>query len=248
MPSPTPASAACSHDLGPGTTVCLRCRQERRDAARARQQQLVALSGVVAMGLLGVYVMGASAANAWNTSASEERRTPARASVVASSVSSGTEVTQQGITFASSTTDAPASATAPAATSAVVVQPPLSLIVAEGRTALPDSLIAERGGDSVAVDFDTPATRTRRRDKFESVVRRTLPMVYGAGIDSVLQSIPPGEIAGGADLLTELPKRGVHLRVAQGWTLDLWPETRLGQDGPLVVGYRARVTRDGALR
>jgi hypothetical protein len=79
-------------------------------------------------------------------------------------------------------------------------------------------------------------------------VRRTLPLVYGAHIDSVLRTIPDGEIAGTADLLHELPHRGLHLRVAPGWMLDLWPETRPGQDGPLVVGYRARVARDGALR
>ena len=118
----------------------------------------------------------------------------------------------------------------------------------EGRSDLPDSLIAERAGDSVVVDFDTPMTRTRRRDKFESVVRRTLPMVFGAPIDSVLRTIPDGAIVGDADLLTELPKRGVHLPIANGWTLDLWPETRPGQDGPLMVSYWARVTRDGALR
>jgi hypothetical protein len=64
----------------------------------------------------------------------------------------------------------------------------------------------------------------------------------------VLRTIPAGGIVGAADLLDELPTRGVHLRVADGWTLDLWPETRPGQDGPLVVSYRARITRDGALR
>jgi hypothetical protein len=128
------------------------------------------------------------------------------------------------------------------------VHAPIGILVREGRSDLPDSLIAERGGDSVIVDFDTPTTRTRRRDKFENVVRRTLPMVFGAPIDSVLRTIPAGGIVGAADLLDELPTRGVHLRVADGWTLDLWPETRPGQDGPLVVSYRARITRDGALR
>lgn len=232
-----PTPPACTHDLGPGITVCLRCRQEQRDAARAHQQRLLAMSGVAFMGLVGLYIMGASAASAWNTSR-DTAHVPVRASVVASSVS-GAGVRQQG----EATPVAPA-APAPAA----VLQPPFSLRVPEGRSNLPDSLIAERGGDSVIVDFDTPATRTRRRDKFESVVRRTLPMVYGAHIDSVLRAIPEGAIAGDADLLHELPQRGVHLRVAQGWTLDLWPETRPGQDGPLVVSYRARVTRDGALR
>jgi hypothetical protein len=138
----------------------------------------------------------------------------------------------------------------PAPAAAVVVapalQPPVTLSVPEGRTDLTESLVAERGGDSVVVDFDTPATRTRRRDKFEAVVRRTLPMVFGAPMDSVLRAIPDGGIAGGADLLDELPRRGVHLPVAHGWTLDLWPATRPGQDGPLVVSYRARMRRDGA--
>jgi hypothetical protein len=231
----------CTHDLGPGITVCLRCRQEQRDAARAQQQRLLAIGGVAFMGLLGLYVMGASAANAWNAS-QDSGRAPARASVVASSVTSS-DVKQQGTSMPAAMPIA-----APAPAPAAVLQPPFPFIVPEGRSSLPDSLIAERGGDSVIVDFDTQATRTRRRDKFESVVRRTLPMVYGAHIDSVLRTIPAGEIAGTADLLHELPQRGVHLRVAQGWTLDLWPETRPGQDGPLVVGYRARVARDGALR
>ena len=254
-PVSSPPTAACSHDLGRGTTVCLRCRQERRDDARARQQRLFGLSGVVAMGLLGVYVMGASAANAWHAAAANDTSlVPSRASVVASSVSGGGEVKQQGesaVAVAPAATRAPVVAPAAAAattTAAAPWQAPLPLIVREGRTDLSENLIAERGGDSVIVDFDTPATRTRRRDKFESVVRRTLPLVYGGQIDSVLRAIPEGSLIAGSDLLTELPKRGVHLRVAEGWALDFWPETRAGQDGPLVIGYRARVTRDGALR
>jgi hypothetical protein len=231
----------CTHDLGPGITVCLRCRQEQRDAARAEQQRSLAIGGVAFMGLLGLYIMGASAANAWKA-APDTAQVPARASVVASSVS-GAEVKLQGAPAPAAAAPAAAAPAAPA-----MLEPPFSPVVPEGRSNLPDSLIAERGGDSVIVGFDTPATRTRRRDKFENVVRRTLPLVYGTGIDSVLRTIPDGEIAGAADLLHELPQRGVHLRVAQGWTLDLWPETRPGQDGPLVVSYRARVTRDGALR
>jgi hypothetical protein len=241
VPSVTPmSSVACPHDLGPGITVCLRCRQERRDASRARQQRLFAMSGVVGMGLIGVYVMAASAASALRATASRDTlRVAARASVVASSINGGSDVKQQGVSLASAPVAPP-----PAPTS----QAPLALIVSEGRTEFIDDLIAERGGDSVIVDFDTPATRTRRRDKFESVVRRTLPMVYGALADSVLRAIPDGGIVGDVDLLTELPKRGVHLRVGDGWTLDMWPLTRPGQDGPLVVSYWARVSRDGALR
>jgi hypothetical protein len=206
------------------------------------------------MGLLGIYVMGASAANAWHAATGTDTvQVATRASVVASSVNGGSEVKQQGAAVAVTPPDAaPASvpATTPASTPAAAVpapapvtQPPVAILVSEGRTDLTESLIAERAGDSVVVDFDTPATRTRRRDKFESVVRRTLPMVYGAPVDSVLRTIPDGGIVGGADLLGELPRRGVHLPLGSGVTLDLWPETRPGQDGPLVVSYWARVTR-----
>jgi hypothetical protein len=230
--------------------VCLRCRQEQRDADRTRQQQMLGLCGVAAMGLLGIYVMGASAANAWHAAARSDTVVVAtRASVVASSVNGGSEVKQQGIA-APIVAAAPAPAGAQPATPAPVAaapapaaQSPVAILVSEGRTDLTESLIAERVGDSVVVDFDTPATRTRRRDKFESVVRRTLPMVYGAPVDSVLRTIPEGAIVGSADLLGELPKRGVHVPLGSGVTLDLWPETRPGQDGPLVVSYWARVTR-----
>ena len=248
MTSPQPAT--CPHDLGKGTTVCLRCRQERRDADRARQQQLLGLSGVAVMGLIGLYVLGASAASAFRAdSLPDSTHVAPRASVVASSVSDGREVTMQGNAAPMPTpVSALVSAPVSARVSATVSRSPFALIVREGKTALPDSMIAERGGDSVIVDFDTPDARTRRRDKFEDAVRRTLPLVYGASIDSVLRTIPAGGIIGSSDLLTELPRRGAHLKVAAGWTLDLWPETRPGQDGPLVVGYRARMTRDGSLR
>ena len=246
--APSTPTTRCTHDLGYGTTVCLRCRQEQRDAIRARQQRIFALSGICAMGLLGVYVMGASAANAWRaTRRGDTVHVAARASVVASSVSGGM-VKQQGSAILASSPAPVASAQQTTPAAAPAASSPLSIRVREGRSDLPDSLIAERAGDSVVVDFDTPMTRTRRRDKFESVVRRTLPMVFSAPIDSVLRTIPDGAIVGDADLLTELPKRGVHLHVADGWTLDLWPETRPGQDGPLMVSYWARVTRDGALR
>jgi hypothetical protein len=230
--------------------VCLRCRQEQRDAARTRQQQMLGLCGVAAMGLLGIYVMGASAANAWHAAArSDTVAVATRASVVASSVNGGSEVKQQGIAapiMAAAPAPAgaqPATPTPVAAAPAPTAQSPVAILVSEGRTDLTESLIAERVGDSVVVDFDTPATRTRRRDKFESVVRRTLPMVYGTPVDSVLRTIPEGAIVGSADLLGELPKRGVHVPLGPGVTLDLWPETRPGQDGPLVVSYWARVTR-----
>jgi hypothetical protein len=122
---------------------------------------------------------------------------------------------------------------------AVAVQPRL----AEGRTELGDSVYAIRTGNGVTVHFDLPMVRTRRADKFEQFVRRTLPQAFGPKVDSVLATIPVGQLASGGDLLTELPQRGIFLRVADGATLAVWPETRPGQDGPLVVRYRAALTR-----
>ena len=254
MPSAPPMPAtSCPHDLGPGTTVCLRCRQEQRDAARTRQQQMLGVCGVAAMGLLGLYVMGASAANAWHAATKADTvQVATRASVVASSVSvvassstRAADVTQQGgaMPAAAPASATLASSTAPAPAPVAATQSPVPILVSEGRTDLTENLIAERSGDSLIVDFDTPATRTRRRDKFEAVVRQTLPMIYGAPVDSVLRAIPDGGIVGSVDLLDELPKRGIHLPLGDGWTLDLWPETRPGQDGPLVVTYWARVRR-----
>jgi hypothetical protein len=250
-PAPSMPASVCPHDLGPGTTVCLRCRQEQRDAARTRQQQMLGVFGVAAMGLLGIYVMGASAANAWHaTTRTDTVQVATRAMVVASSVNGGSEVKQQGDAVPAALTSAAAAApaalaapTAAVAPAPSATQPAIAILVSEGRTDLTESLIAERAGDSLVVDFDTPATRTRRRDKFEMVVRRTLPMIYGAPVDSVLRAIPEGGIVGNADLLGELPKRGIHLPLGDGSTLHLWPETRPGQDGPLVVTYWARVSR-----
>jgi hypothetical protein len=98
-------------------------------------------------------------------------------------------------------------------------------------------------GDSAIVSFDTPAARTRRRDKFERFVRETLPDLYGARVASLLATIPEGEMAVGGDLLTELPLRGIQLPMADGWVLEVWPETRAGQDGPLVVRFRTKIVK-----
>jgi len=130
-----------------------------------------------------------------------------------------------------------------AAAAPVPAAPPLAILIPEGRTELGDSLFALRDGRTVTVHFDTPQMRTRRRDKFERVVRATLPRVYGAPADSLLAHIPMGSFAKFGDPATELPSRGIRLPLAAGWVLGLWPETRAGQDGPLVVAYRAALTR-----
>ena len=132
---------------------------------------------------------------------------------------------------------------APAAATPAPAVPRLAPVIAEGRTELGDSVFALREGSIVTVHFDTPMGRTRRRDKFESMVRRTLPKIYGAAADSALVALPVGSLTGAGDLLTELPANGIRLALSNGATLSIWPRTRPGRDGPLVVAYRAIVSR-----
>ncbi len=136
----------------------------------------------------------------------------------------------------------PAAATASPVESTVVPRgAPLLPILTEGRTDLTNGVFAERAGNTVVVHFDTPDTRTRRRDKLEHIVRTTLPMIYGASVDSALARIPSGGLTNGRDPVTELTSRGMWVPLKNGWALAVWPQTRPGQDGPLVVTYKAQV-------
>lgn len=231
MPVQLPSS--CPHDLGPGTTVCLRCRQAEREAARARQQRVFGLGAVVVViaGLLGSAAIGAVRGAHQTTEASAET------------------VTQQGETGAPAVAATPLVAAAPAAahsaTPAAAPRTPPAfapglpvLKVAEGHTELPDGLAVERNGDQAVVSFDTPLARTRRRDKVEQVVRATLPALYGGSADSALARIPAGQLSEG-DLLADVVPRGIRIPLSSG-AIVLALETRPGQDGPLVVRYRAR--------
>jgi hypothetical protein len=121
--------------------------------------------------------------------------------------------------------------------------PPMKPIVAEGRTTLSDGLVAVRTGDTVTVQFDTPKMRTRQPEKFEQLVRATLPAVFGAAADSLLATIAAGNLIRGLDLAATVPAHSIYLPLAAGWNLALWPETRPGRDGPLIVTYRAALTR-----
>jgi hypothetical protein len=116
-------------------------------------------------------------------------------------------------------------------------------IIGFGRTDLPDSVYAERMGDTVVVHFDTSPARTRRADKFERIVRGTLRAVYGPLADTLLATVPDGRLAAPNELLNALPARGIHLAGANGRRIGLWPQTRPGRDGPLVVAYRTIVER-----
>lgn len=132
------------------------------------------------------------------------------------------------------------------ASSAVAPPGPIALPaidVDSGRSALRDGIYAQRTRDDVTVLFDTPLYRTRRRDKLESTIRATLPAIYGAVADSLLSAIPLGQLLPAGDLLADLPTRPVHLAHAGGFEIVIWPVTRPGQDGPLVVSYRTSLAR-----
>ena len=124
-----------------------------------------------------------------------------------------------------------------------VTAPPLKPIVAEGRTALRDGLVAVRTGDTITVHFDTPLLRTRQPLKFEQLVRATLPAIYGAAVEAVLATVAAGDLIRGVDPSSAPSAHGVYLPLAAGWSLALWPETRPGRDGPLIVTYRTALTR-----
>lgn len=115
--------------------------------------------------------------------------------------------------------------------------------IAPGRTDLGDGVYAIRAGDTVQVHFDTPDGRTRRRDKFDRMLRTTLRQIYGEPMDTLLTA-QTGNLLGPRDLLTEATVTGLRIPLPDdGGMLEIRPGTRPGQDGPLVVSYTAMVTR-----
>ncbi len=120
---------------------------------------------------------------------------------------------------------------------------PFAPVLPQGQSQLADGITATRRDSVVVVSFDTKLARTRRPDKFEQFVRTTLPSIYGTAVDSVLRKVPVGALAGQGDLVNELPTRGMRIPASSGWTITLFPMTRPGQDGPLVVQYRVSVIK-----
>lgn len=226
MSSRPPGS--CPHELRPGTTVCLHCRRLARESTSARARRTatrVAAVGAVLVGGVAVASRGTNALPRHRAGNDEARTTPPAAVAQTPPVAA--------VTAAAVAAAERAPAPAPIA-AAPGVRSPLRMR---------DAYVVRRG-DSVTVWFDGVMTRTRRADKFERIVRATLPEVYGAVADSLLAHVRPGTLVGGANLVTELPVRGLRLPSAAGGAgLTLWPETRPGRDGPLVVAYRVTVTR-----
>jgi len=123
--------------------------------------------------------------------------------------------------------------------------PAIVPIIPAGESMLADGVVASRSDGIVTVSFDKPMIRTRIPDKFERFLRTTLPAIYGARIDSSLTRLPIGALARQGDLISVLPASGVRIPIDASWELRVFPETRPGVEGPLVVRYRATVCGAG---
>jgi hypothetical protein len=206
------APTTCPHGLRPGTTVCLHCRADARAQARHRRVKLftrVTLLAVAGAVVVSLVVGGIMAV------------APTSQTIAADSTSTVTVAAGEP-------------AAVPPAPQATSLQP----MITEGRRDLVDSIYAVREGANVTVYFDTETLRTRFDWKFEGVVRATLPLIYGQDVRVALDSIPSGTFVRGGGLLTDLPERGIPVAVGDQ-RIRVWPITRQGRDGPIVVAYRA---------
>ena len=248
--------------------VCLHCLHNARVEARERRRRAIVRFSAWTLGLIVVGVVGTAAINAamhpaaTTTAPVATRRASPKAAAVpkrdSTLVVASATVVQQGTPSAvsavadsatqlASTPAVPSPAAAPADSNSsrpAAAAPPAPVIrpvIPIGRTDLRDSVYLERRGDTIVVHFDASPTRTRRADKFEAIVRQTLPSVYGAVADTLLAAVPAGSLVAPNELVTKLPSRGLHLGSAGSARIQLWPETRPGRDGPLVVAYRTVV-------
>lgn len=244
----------CTHERRPGTTVCLRCRHDARVAAQARRRRLAMRASAVGAAAITIVIALQAGASALRASAAQGAASASASTTQQASVSDSQSVTVAVASNPPAPRDAQTAQVPPAASgqpgSAPVEQQgevvrraraSVAPIVPLGDSKLSDSILVTRADSGVTVSFDTPMQRTRRPDKFERFVRATLPRIYGGAADSALARMPDGSLASQGDLLTVLPSRGVRVPLTGGGALVLYPETRQGQDGPLVVRYRVSV-------
>jgi len=239
---------SCPHEPRPGISVCLRCQHAERAVKRAKQRQAFARGGAAVLSMVVIAATGIAGATAWRARAGSNSAPSLliTADSIATTVPTGDDSTEAAgptpqLTAVSATVAAVPSSPALPPVSAAARQ--VTLVVPVGRTALRDTMVADRAGDTVRVSFDLLLSRTRRPDKFEAIMRSTLPQVYGAIADSALRALPTGAVARAGDLIETLPERGFHIPLAGGRTIAVWPVTREGRDGPLVVAYRAVASR-----
>ena len=75
-------------------------------------------------------------------------------------------------------------------------------------------------------------------DKFEHVVRETLPLILGEPAQRALEKVVPGTLVAPGQLVAS-SAAPLRLPVGDGRAVVVTPGSRMGQDGPLVVTYRA---------
>jgi hypothetical protein len=201
----------------------------------------IVIATFIAAGLVGATAIRAkvddASANRSAKAAADSARRAQRANVVEPIATTDSAPAAATPTPPITAPTSPASATRAGA--------PIRAILPMGQSELPDSVTATRGDTDVVVSFDLMMIRTRRAEKFEQFVRATLPAIYGRGARDALSKIPDGGLASQGELLTELPRKGLRIPVGTGWMIRLFPETRQGQDGPLVVRYRVSVVPGG---
>jgi hypothetical protein len=245
--------------------VCLHCLHAERLAARDRRHRVIVRLIAWTLSIAVVAIVGAAGVNA-----ATRRQTPTSTPRVAARHQAANPVatprdsapltlattsiqlqgapapataTTDSAAYVSNATPAAVSPTAVARADSTPASRVLGPIIPQGRTDLQDSLYAVRRGDTVVVNFDTGPARTRRADKFEMVVRQTLHSVYGAIADTLLGVVPPGKLVVASELVTTLPRAGIHLQGTHGPHVALWPQTKPGRNGPLVFAYRTIVVR-----
>src|SRR5262245_49590139 len=197
-PSSSASLESCPHGQRPGTKICLHCRHEARMVAKQRRRRLMlrgsAFSAVLLF-LASVGTIGAVAFKRYSAPRRPESQTQAQQTVaVASPVNDSV----------AAPTPVQTSITTPATTVAS-----LKPVLPEGTTTLPSGMTATRHDSVVILSFDFAGARTRIPERFERLVRATLPSLYGARADSAVRAIPEGGIARQGDLFKELTERGV---------------------------------------
>lgn len=220
----------------------MRCRKENRVATRERRRRALFATAAIALGIATIGAAGAAGMLDSELRAAgfaiHQASVPSESSVPAPE--SAPEITPDPAPVPVASV-APESTVVSVASVTIPTAAELAATIGEGRTSLRDGIVAERRGDEITVHFDTPLARTRRPDKFEGVLRATLPQIYGARVDSALIALPVGTLVPPHGLTTDLPTQGLYVPVPGGPTLRIWPEIRRGEKGPLVVRYRVLV-------
>ena len=240
----------CPHERGVGTTVCLHCRREARIAAQIKRKRLMlrgSAAAIVVATALAATAVGATAIRGRTGAPSNDSagtalgmsQTPGVAETSPAGPSAGTTVAIVDSGAQSTPVTESAHPTAPA--EAKPPRAPLAPIIPPGQSPFANGVTAFRTDSLVTVSFDVSGVRTRFPDKFERFVRSTLPAVYGPDVDLLLAKVPVGALARQGNLLTELPSSGARIPAGDAWEIRVYPETRPGQDGPLVVRYRTVV-------